>query len=268
MPVKWYWILALNIKNICALNFRSQTQPKMYINMHIPCIFGKDCLHSDIVPGHLYLSWDCGCHDDVIKWKHFPRNWPFVRVILPVTGELPAQRPVTRSFDVFFDLSLNKRLSKQSRRRWFETPSCSLWRHCNGGRTQWQVAGPGAVCEWVRFSPHLNMHNIIIIVSTIVIVSIALVVTKDNNQKLHAQSPFYRGDCCMPFLRQIVMVLSNRGTNKHFLLVVKDVYDCINACWNHWCFVAINLLNLKLNWNTYHLFCSCLIHNLRVNVML
>ena len=32
----------------------------------------------------------------------------------PVTGEFPAQRPVTRSFDVFFDLHLNKRLSKQS----------------------------------------------------------------------------------------------------------------------------------------------------------
>ena len=31
----------------------------------------------------------------------------------PMTGELPAQRPVTRSFDVFFDLRLNKRLSKQ-----------------------------------------------------------------------------------------------------------------------------------------------------------
>ena len=29
----------------------------------------------------------------------------------PVTGELPAQRPVTRSFDVFFDLRLNKQLS-------------------------------------------------------------------------------------------------------------------------------------------------------------
>ena len=29
----------------------------------------------------------------------------------------PSQRPVTRSFDVFFDLRLNKRLSKQSRRR-------------------------------------------------------------------------------------------------------------------------------------------------------
>ena len=49
-----------------------------------------------------------------------------------VTGEFPSQRPVTRSFDVFFDLRLNKRLSKQSRRRWLETPSRSLWRHCNG----------------------------------------------------------------------------------------------------------------------------------------
>ena len=49
----------------------------------------------------------------------------------PVTGEFPAQRPVTRSFDVFCDLRLNKRLSKQSRGWWFETPSCPLWRHCN-----------------------------------------------------------------------------------------------------------------------------------------
>ena len=41
------------------------------------------------------------------------------------------QRPVTRSFDVFFDLRLNKRLSKQSWGWWFDTPSRSLWRHCN-----------------------------------------------------------------------------------------------------------------------------------------
>ena len=49
----------------------------------------------------------------------------------PVSGEFPLQRPVTRSFDVFFDLRLNKRLSKQLRRRWFKTPSRSLWRHCS-----------------------------------------------------------------------------------------------------------------------------------------
>ena len=46
-------------------------------------------------------------------------------------GEFPTQRPVTRSFDVFFHLRLNKRLSKQPRGWWFETQSWSLWRHCN-----------------------------------------------------------------------------------------------------------------------------------------
>ena len=46
------------------------------------------------------------------------------------TGEFPSQRLVTRGFDVFFDLRLNKRLRKPSRRRWFETPTRSLWRHC------------------------------------------------------------------------------------------------------------------------------------------
>ena len=44
-------------------------------------------------------------------------------------GEFPAQRPVTRSFDVFFDLHPNKPLSKQPWGWWFETPSWSLWRH-------------------------------------------------------------------------------------------------------------------------------------------
>ena len=49
----------------------------------------------------------------------------------PVPGEFPAQRPVTRNFDVFFDLHPNKRLSKQWWGWWFETLSCPLWRHRN-----------------------------------------------------------------------------------------------------------------------------------------
>ena len=61
-------------------------------------------------------------NDDVIKWKHFPRYGPFVRGI--------HRSPVTRSFDVFLDLRLNKRLSKHSWGWWFE-PSRPLWRHCN-----------------------------------------------------------------------------------------------------------------------------------------
>ena len=50
-------------------------------------------------------------------------------------GEFPSQRPVTRSFNVFFDLHLNKRLSKQSRGWQFETPSRPLWRHCNANHS-------------------------------------------------------------------------------------------------------------------------------------
>ena len=69
-------------------------------------------------------------HDDVIKWKHFPRNWPFVQGIhrSPVNS---AQRPETRSFDVFFHLRLSKRLRKQSWGCSFETTSRALWHHCN-----------------------------------------------------------------------------------------------------------------------------------------
>ena len=80
-----------------------------------------------------YISTDrrylLSFYDDVIKWKHFPRNWPFVRGIH--RSPVDSQKSVTRSFDIFFDLRLNKRLSKQSRRRSFEPQSRSLWRHCN-----------------------------------------------------------------------------------------------------------------------------------------
>ena len=66
-----------------------------------------------------------GKHDDVIKWKHFPRYWPLMR------GIRRSQSPVKQSFDIFFDLRVDKRLSKQSVHRWFETPLRPLCRHCN-----------------------------------------------------------------------------------------------------------------------------------------
>ena len=62
-------------------------------------------------------------HDDVLKWKHFPCYWPIWAGNSPFTGEFPAQRLVTQSFDVFFDLRLNTRLSKHSRGWWFRSHS-------------------------------------------------------------------------------------------------------------------------------------------------
>ena len=44
---------------------------------------------------------------------------------------IPCTQPVTRSFDVFLNLHLNKRLSKQWWGCWFEIPSRPLLRHCN-----------------------------------------------------------------------------------------------------------------------------------------
>ena len=68
-------------------------------------------------------------------WRHQMETFSAILAICagisPLTGELPAQRPVTRSFDVFSDLRLNKRLSEQSRGWWFETPSRPWWRHIN-----------------------------------------------------------------------------------------------------------------------------------------
>ena len=62
----------------------------------------------------------------------------------PVPGEFPAQRPVTRSFDVFFHLPPNKRLSKQSWGWWFETPSGPLWRHSNEAMSCCSISLPSS----------------------------------------------------------------------------------------------------------------------------
>ena len=74
-------------------------------------------------------------------WRHQMETFSALLVICagnsPVTNEFPAQRKVTRSFDVFFDLRLNNWLSKQWWGWWFETPFRPLWRHCNVDWRSW-----------------------------------------------------------------------------------------------------------------------------------
>ena len=70
----------------------------------------------------------------MVRWRNQMEAF-FALLILyevnpSVTSGFPSQRPVTWSFDVFYDLRLNKRLSKPPKRRWFETPLRSLWRYC------------------------------------------------------------------------------------------------------------------------------------------
>ena len=79
---------------------------------------------------------------DGMPWCHHQMETFFALLAIcagnsPVTGEFPAQRPVTRSFDIFFDLRLDEGLSKQTWGWWFETPSRPLWRHCNANCHMW-----------------------------------------------------------------------------------------------------------------------------------
>ena len=47
-------------------------------------------------------------HDDVIKWRHFPVLLALCEVNSPVTGGFPSQRPMRRSFGIFFDVHPKK----------------------------------------------------------------------------------------------------------------------------------------------------------------
>ena len=69
----------------------------------------------------------------------------------PVTGEFPSQRPETQSFEVYFDLCLNKRLSKQLWGWWFDTPSRPLWRHCIDLKMDREATQP--------YLTHLILHD-------------------------------------------------------------------------------------------------------------
>ena len=73
--------------------------------------------------------------------------------------EFPAQRPVTRSFDVFYDLRLIKRLSKQWWGWWFETPSYPLWHYCNAhlGGGSWVAIQPSKTDQHVL---HIELYHI------------------------------------------------------------------------------------------------------------
>ena len=68
-------------------------------------------------------------------WRHQMETFSALLAICagnsPVSGEFPAHRPVTRSFDVFFDLRPKKRLSKQWWGWWSATLLHPLWHHCN-----------------------------------------------------------------------------------------------------------------------------------------
>ena len=96
-------------------------------------------------------------------------NGDIFRVTSHLCGEFTAHRPLTRSFDVFFGLRLNKRLSKQSWGWWFETLSFPLWRHRNVDKPwqqdnldcfPWEVLAQKFITGfWIIFKRHGLPHK-------------------------------------------------------------------------------------------------------------
>ena len=115
--------------------------------------FGEGCMYNpsgaDIGVLPVAQCHGCWLFDDVIKWKHLPRYWPFFAGNSPVTGEVPAQRSVTRSFDVFFDLRLNN--------SWVNSREAGdLRRHCDHYYLEWNSSlaeKPLLLISWLLMSP-------------------------------------------------------------------------------------------------------------------
>ena len=72
-------------------------------------------------------------HDDVIKWKHFPRYWPFARGIHRslVNSSYKGQWRGALMFSLIW-VWMNSCVNRQPWGWWFETPSHPFWRHSNG----------------------------------------------------------------------------------------------------------------------------------------
>ena len=148
-PHKGQWRGALMVSLICAwLNawvnnrevgdlrrHRAHYYVILMINLELYLKQNRQA-HLQINDNWHLSAWEITNYEWSIPWwRHQMETFSVLLTLCagnsPVTGEFPAQRPVTRSFDAFFDLRLNKRLSKQSWGLWFETPSRLLWRHCN-----------------------------------------------------------------------------------------------------------------------------------------
>ena len=108
-----------------AFHYYSSIQIPVYFVMTIILFAFQICLRVQYINGAQPICVN-GQVRIATNWSSFSETWwrhqmEIFSALLalcggnsPVTGEFPSQRPVTRSFDVFFDLRLNKRMSKQS----------------------------------------------------------------------------------------------------------------------------------------------------------
>ena len=125
------------IKTFCSAVCCGQLQPK-YQSSTLPAVAVRH-----------------NVHDDVTKWKRFPRYWRIVWGIHRSPVKSPHKGQIHGA--LIFALI---RLSKKSRRRWFETPSRSLWRHCNAFHAMaLTCVSENPSVQWAHWPPSWANHN-------------------------------------------------------------------------------------------------------------
>ena len=152
---KKYWTRVMKRRCSIDLLHKSPNAPVPYYTMH-----------------HYVTGVYTHVHISVTKWWDMmtSSNGNIFRVTGHLCGKFTGPRWISRtkasdaSFDVFFDLRLNKRLSKQPWGWWFETPAWSLWRHRND---IWPMHC--VICEinflrytnsyWVVWHTHMRQRN-------------------------------------------------------------------------------------------------------------
>ena len=161
-------------------------------------------------------------------WRHQMETFSALLTLCsgnsPVSGEFPAQRPVTRSFDIFFDLRLNKQLSKQWWGWWFETVSCPLWRQCN------------ATCkiETARGSEdkrYINRYSV-----TLVIINI---------------SPYVSTMACVKSVTKMTLQHCIR-VNPWQIIYQYHALDCWCNCNRHLCYMIAILTLIEIQRSNLH----------------
>ena len=111
----------MNNSSLCPCKFRYRTGPNYLMVVLLP-------------------SW--GKHDDVIKWKHFPRYWPFVRGIHWSPVNSPHKGQWRRALMFSLICARINGWVKQWWGWWFETLSSPLRHHCNESVEHWKGAWP------------------------------------------------------------------------------------------------------------------------------
>ena len=122
---RFYCLLRCNFRSlrVCLCQFTLQLRVIYFALFQVACescsliinfwlnLGGTDVNTTPV----LYIIYFCAAILSITTWwRHQMETFIALLPICAVTGEFPTQWSVTQSFDVFFDLCLNKRLSKQS----------------------------------------------------------------------------------------------------------------------------------------------------------